>query len=346
MTEYRKDIINAAAAALPWEKLEDRNILVTGATGLIGGCLVEILMAHRERSYHVFAAGRDEKRAHARFARYWQDERFHFIKFDVSEPLAGDAVFHYIIHAASNASPVFFAKSPVEIIKSNVYGTANLIDYGRNHGMERFLYVSSGEIYGQGTGEKAFTETDSGYVDCATPRACYPSSKRAAETLCVAYAEEYGVDAVIVRPSHTYGPHFTGSDNRVFCQFIRNVLRGEDIVMKSDGSQMRSWCYVADCALAMLYVLLNGERGNAYNIADTSSVFSIREMAETLAHQAGRKVVFAIPEDAEKKVFTKISYAVFATDKLEALGWKPLAGNWQQKLKTTIREEMDKTDLG
>ena len=212
--------------------------------------------------------------------------------------------------------------------------------------MERFLYVSSGEIYGQGTGEKAFTETDSGYVDCATPRACYPSSKRAAETLCVAYAEEYGVDAVIVRPSHTYGPHFTGSDNRVFCQFIRNVLRGEDIVMKSDGSQMRSWCYVADCALAMLYVLLNGERGNAYNIADTSSVFSIREMAETLAHQAGRKVVFAIPEDAEKKVFTKISYAVFATDKLEALGWKPLAGNWQQKLKTTIREEMDKTDLG
>ena len=194
MTEYRKDIINAAAAALPWEKLEDRNILVTGATGLIGGCLVEILMAHRERSYHVFAAGRDEKRAHARFARYWHDERFHFIKFDVSEPLAGDAVFHYIIHAASNASPVFFAKSPVEIIKSNVYGTANLIDYGRNHGMERFLYVSSGEIYGQGTGEKAFTETDSGYVDCATPRACYPSSKRAAETLCVAYAEEYGVD--------------------------------------------------------------------------------------------------------------------------------------------------------
>ena len=335
MTQYDRDIVEAGLLYLPWDKLQGKNILVTGATGLIGGCLVDVLM-RRSYNYHVYAAGRNEQRAMRRFAIYSGDSTFHFVRYDVCGELHSDVDFHYIIHAASNASPVFFTTSPVEVIKSNVYGVANLIEYGISHGMERFLYVSTGEIYGEG--DKEFTETDSGYVDCATLRACYPSSKRAAETLCVAYAEEYSADCVIARPCHTYGPHFTESDNRVFCQFIRNVLRGEDIVMKSDGMQMRSWCYVVDCATALLYILLNGKSGNAYNVADEDSVFTIRQLAETIARTTDRKVVFASPSDAEAKAFTKVNHAVFNTSKLLSLGWR-IRGDWRSKLAATVEEE-------
>ena len=164
----------------------------------------------------------------------------------------------------------------------------------------------------------------SGYVDCASVRACYPSSKRAAETLCMSYVEEYHADVVIARLSHTYGPGFTESDNRVFAQFIRNVLRGEDIVLKSKGEAFRSWLYVVDAAHAILRLLMDGEKGNAYNVAHSESNISIRQLAELIAGKAHRKVVFDIPEDALQGNTTPITKATFNTDKLKALGWKPL----------------------
>ena len=196
------------------------------------------------------------------------------------------------------------------------------MEYGLAHSMKCFLYVSSGEVYGEGDG-RVFTEDYSGYVDCAKPRSCYPSSKRAAETLCVSYAAEYGADVVIARPCHTYGPYFTEQDNRVYAQFIRNVLRGEDIVMKSTGEQFRSWCYVVDCVSALLHILLKGESGEAYNIADADSNISIRELAETIAAIGGRKVVIDLPDVDEKRGFNPVTKSIFSTDKLESLGWKP-----------------------
>ena len=229
----------------------------------------------------------------------------------------------YIIDAASNASPNFFKLKPVEVMKANINGVSHLMEYGLEHGMRRMVYVSSGEIYGEGDGSE-FTEMSSGYVDCASVRACYPSSKRAAETLCMSYVEEYHADVVIARLSHTYGPGFTESDNRVFAQFIRNVLRGEDIVLKSKGEAFRSWLYVVDAAHAILRLLMDGEKGNAYNVAHSESNISIRQLAELIAGKAHRKVVFDIPEDALQGNTTPITKATFNTDKLKALGWKPL----------------------
>lgn len=321
MSSYKEDILQFFDQDLPWGKLSGANILVTGATGLIGGCLVEVLMMNPHRDYHVYASGRNEERARERFKNYSDDDTFHFVKYDVMQPVNSDVDFDFIIHAASNASPNFFAKNPVEIIKSNVDGVAHLLDYGLNHGMKRFLYISSGEVYGEGDG-RMFTEDYSGYVNCATPRACYPSSKRVAETLCVSYAAEYGADVVIARPCHTYGPHFTEQDNRVYAQFIRNVLRGEDIVMKSTGEQFRSWCYVVDCVSGLLHILLKGKCGEAYNIADGESNISIRELAETIAEIGGRKVVIDMPGADEKRGFNPVSKSVFSTEKLESLGWK------------------------
>lgn len=322
MSSYREDILQVFEQDLPWGKLSGANILVTGATGLIGGCLVEVLMMNPNRDYHVYASGRNKERAQKRFKDYSADDGFHFVKYDVMQPVNSDVNFDFIIHAASNASPSFFAKNPVEIIKSNVDGVAHLMDYGLNHGMKRFLYISSGEVYGEGDG-RVFTEDYSGYVNCATPRACYPSSKRVTETLCVSYAAEYGADVVIARPCHTYGPHFTEQDNRVYAQFIRNVLRGEDIVMKSMGEQFRSWCYVVDCVSALLHILMKGKCGEAYNIADGESNISIRELAEIIAEIGGRKIVIDMPDVDEKRGFNVVTRSVFSIDKLEALGWRP-----------------------
>ena len=336
MNSYKEDILQIFKQDLPWEKLSGANILVTGATGLIGGCLVEMLMMNPRRDYQVYASGRNEDRARKRFEDFVGDPAFHFVKHDVMQPLESDVCFDYIIHAASNASPNFFANSPVEVIKSNIDGVANLMDYGLCHGMKRFLFVSSGEVYGEGDG-RVFTEDYSGYVNCATPRACYPSSKRAAETLCVSYAAEYGADIVIARPCHTYGPYFTEQDNRVYAQFIRNVLRGEDIVMKSTGEQFRSWCYVVDCVSALLHILLKGVSGEAYNIADADSNISIKELAETVAAIGGRNVVFDIPDADEKKGFNVVAKSVFSTEKIVSLGWHSMS-HIKEGLKKTIGE--------
>lgn len=334
---YKDDIKAVASLLLPWEKLSGYNILVTGATGLIGSCLVEVLMEHPNKDYHVYASGRNEARAMLRFSDYITDPAFHFFHYDVTKSLKGDAKFQYVIHAASNASPNYFATKPVDVIKANIEGLANLMDYGIEHDLRHLLFVSSGEVYGEGDG-RFFTEDYSGYVDCTSVRSCYPSSKRAAESLCVAYAHQYGIDVSIARLSHVFGPNFTESDNRVYAQFIRNVLRGEDIVMKSTGEQFRSWCYVVDCVSAILHILLKGEKGQAYNVADNNSNISIKELAETIAELGNRKVIIDIPSETERTGFNVVTKSVFSTEKLERLGWHPSTEGIKCNLKKTIEE--------
>ena len=350
LSPYRGDIVRLFSQGLNLERLNGKRILVVGATGLIGSCIIDVLMQYPGRGYHVIAAGRNVERAKQKFADYWENENFAFAEMDVTQPIAkcmnwqagkpvdGDWTegADYIIDAASNASPNFFRQKPVEVMKANFDGVAHLVEYGMAHGMKRMVYVSSGEVYGEGNGTP-FDEKSSGYVDCASVRACYPSSKRAAETLCMAYGEEYGADVVIARLSHTYGPGFTSSDNRVYAQFIRNVLRGEDIVLKSRGEACRSWLYVVDAAHAILRLLLDGEKGNAYNVAQADRNVTIRQLAEMIAGKAHRKVVFDIPDDAQQGNTTPITKATFCTTKLEALGWKPLF-DLEEGLEHTLAE--------
>lgn len=340
---YQLQLKEATNAVLPWDKLDGCNILVTGATGLIGGCVVDLLMAREPHRFSVYAAGRNKDRAEKRFAAYLDNPNFHFLSFDVIEPLSIDIDFHYIIDAASGASPSLYATDPVGVMKANIYGVDNLLSYGKAHNLQKFVYVSSGEVYGEGDG-RAFAEDYSGYVNPLLARSCYPSSKRAAETLAVCYAQQYGINVSIARPSHVYGPYFSPSDNRVYAQFIRNVLAKEDIVMKSEGSQYRSWCYVIDCATAILYLLLKGENGAAYNIADAQSNITIRSLAEMIADIGQQKVVIKLPEDAEKAGYSVVTKAVFDTTLLESLGWKVL-GSMRDKLEATIIEQQRIAEL-
>lgn len=336
MRSYRDDIQKVATLPLPWEELEGCNILITGATGLLGECLVDVLMQHTDAHFHVWAAGRNEERAQCLFAKYKGCPRFHFLRCDVTQPFDIEIPFHYIVHAASPASPAFFSTRPVETMLSNLLGVHNLMDYGIHHDMRRMLFVSTGEVYGEGDG-RDFTEEYSGYVNPLSARSCYPNSKRAAETLCAAYAAEYGADFVVARPCHTYGPHFTAEDNRVYAQFIRNVLKGEDIVMKSTGQQYRSWCYVADCVSGLLHILLLGKQGQAYNIADPASNITIRELAEMVASIGNKKVVIDLPDAQEQSGYNPVTRSVFSVDHLSALGWS-VEGTMYEKMEHTLGE--------
>lgn len=335
-TTYEQDILHASqCAGLPWEKLDGANILVTGATGIIGSCLVDILMSRQGRGYRVFAMGRNEGRASRLFAKHLGDGGLQLVTHDVRKPIDSNIRFDFIVDAASGASPGVFAADPVGVLKTNIVGLVNLMDYGLAHGMRRLLYVSSGEVYGEGDGS-AFVETSSGYVDPMRARSCYPSAKRAAETLCAAYADQYGADVVVARPAHVFGPKFTEQDNRATAQFLRNAARGEDIVLKSSGAQVRSWVYVVDCATALLHVLLKGQGANAYNVADPGATLSIREMARAVADAAGVDVVFEAAEAAESKGYTPVTRSIFDVGKLRQLGWEPM-GNVQENIAKTLK---------
>ena len=336
MSTYRDDIAHVAGLSLPWEKLYGCNVLITGATGLLGECLTDVLMSHTEGNIQVWASGRDDERAKSMFAGFSADPRFHYVHWDVMQPLPTTEDFHYVIHAASSASPRFFATQPVETILSNILGIRTLMEYGIKHNMQRLLFVSTGEVYGEGDG-RYFTEEYSGYVDSLSPRSCYPAGKRTAETLCASYAEEYGADFVVARPCHIYGPHFTPHDNRVYAQFIRNVLKGEDIVMKSTGTQYRSWCYVVDCVSALLYILLRGTQGQAYNVADPASNITIRELAEMVAELGHRKVIMDLANTQEQAGFNPVKRSVFSVDRLSALGWH-VEGTMHDKMARTLAE--------
>lgn len=331
MNAYETDLHEAATTSIPWKQLDGCNLMITGASGLIGSCLVDLLMEVcrcRSIRLQVYALGRDEEKARQRFSKYLPLPHFHIMKHDITTPLDGDVCFHYIVHAASNASPQLYQNAPVEVMKANIAGVANLLDYGLQHGMKRFLYVSSGEVYGQHPAA-SLEESQYGYVDILSPRSCYPSAKRAAETLAVCYAKEYGADVVIARPCHTFGPFFQDSDLRAYAQFIRNIESGQRINLKSDGAQYRSWCYVVDCASALCHILLKGETGTAYNIADKNCESTLRNLAAVLAELGNCPLITGEPDA------TSNQRVVFDTSRLEALGWKT-RGTLREKMMHTL----------
>ncbi|MFU0799093.1 MAG: dTDP-glucose 4-6-dehydratase/UDP-glucuronic acid decarboxylase [Xylanivirga thermophila] len=323
---YREDLQSILDSNLELKKMRECSILVTGASGMIGSFIVDTFMFFNEilnYKINIFAMGRDRVSLEKRFKSHCKNPYFHILQQDINSKLVYAYCFDFIIHAASNAYPKVFSIDPVGTIMGNVLGTYNLLEYARQRGIKRFLFISSGEVYGQGTKDiSEFVESYSGYVDSTNPRSCYPNAKRTAETLCISYTKQYNIDTVIARPCHTYGPTATLKDSRVSSQFIRNVIDGKDIVMKSQGLQLRSYCYVPDCVSGILTILLNGQTGNAYNIANKDCIVTIRKMAENIADISDRKIVFEIPNEVEKSGYNPVIKSILNANKLERLGWK------------------------
>lgn len=318
-------------------KLFGKKVLLTGATGMICSCVAEILFRLNKKgaSIAITLAGRDSGHISERFCGFTEGKDYRFLSYDATKSMSLAAEPDFIIHGAGNANPAIYTKEPVETMLGNIVGLNTLLSLALEKKCCKLLYISSSEIYGRQEENRAYKESDYGYIDILNPRACYPNAKRAAETLCASYGAQHGVKTVIVRPGHIYGPTITRSDTRASAQFTWNVIDGQDILMKSAGVQMRSYCYTLDCASAILTVLINGISGEAYNISNKDSVVSIRTMAEYLAAYAGVKIVFDNPSDAETKGYNLMPNSSLDAEKLELLGWKARF-NLEEGIKRTI----------
>ena len=326
MNIYETELAYRAEEPLPWEKLEGRRILLSGASGMIGKCIIDILMRHNataEKPIRILALSRNEEKARERFSAYWDDPSFTYLSCDVNVPLPECGKVDYMIHAASNTQPMQYAGDPIGTITANVLGTKNLLDYGACHGAERFCFCSSVEIYGENQGDvEKFDEPYMGYIDCNTLRAGYPESKRVGETLCNAYRQAKGLSFTVARLSRVYGPTMLSGDSKAIAQFIRKAARGEDIVLKSEGNQKFSYTFVTDAAAGVLYTMLSGKDGEAYNVADGLSDITLRELAGHLADIAGTKVIFELPGENERRGYSTATKAMLHAGKMEKLGWE------------------------
>lgn len=322
---YQNDLKTALRDVPYLERLKKRSVLVTGASGLIGSYIVDMLLAYNQlekANITIYALARSEARLKDRFENA-RTEKLIYVEQDVCNEISLDADVDYIIHAASNAHPAAFSADPVGTILSNVQGTEKLLRFGSAHGTKRLLFVSTGEVYGQcDENTDAFREDYSGYVDPLQARSCYPTGKRAAETLCVTYTEQYGLDTVIARPCHCYGPNVTATDNRATVQFINKAMHGEDIVIQSTGKQLRSYCYIADCCAAILTILLLGRSGEAYNVANSEAMVTVGEFAAIVASQSGRALIYSHPEKVTDAARHPLIRQVLSAEKVEKLGWK------------------------
>ena len=323
-TLYHEDIDRALSHIVGIEKLQNKSIFVTGATGTIGSFVADTLISFTQKNdanIKIFLGGRSIEKLRYHFGT---QKNVIFAPYDMKIPIKFDIQVDYVIHAAGNAHPAAFNGNPVGTIMENVESTFRLLEYLRLHKGKRLLYVSSGEVYGKGdTTLDSFAESYSGYVDVLSPRSCYPLSKRLTENLCSSYWKQYGIETVSVRPCHTYGPCITETDNRAHAQFFRNALNKESIVLKSSGNQIRSYNYVADCASGLLSVLLQGTSGEAYNLANSQSILSIAELAAKIAVAGHSKVVFKTPTSMDVANQSPIPMQILNSEKIEKLGWKP-----------------------
>lgn len=315
--------------------LKDKSILITGATGLLGVCLIDALMYWNEQGGNVmvYAVGRNRERACERLGLYFDTPLFQFIEQDVQEELPKELSIDYIIPAASNTHPLAYSQYPIETMLVNLKGAEHALNKAYECGAT-VLYPSTVEVYGNARGEDVFTEDYTGKLNLSTSRACYTESKRACEALCQSYMAEKGVNVKIVRLSRVFGPTMLESDSKASSQFIKNALRGEDIVLKSEGKQFFSYTYVADAVGAMLYVLLNGECGVPYNISNSACNVHLRDFAAYCAETCGKKVVFDLPTETERKGFSIAQQAILDNERLRTMGWEP---------KYTMKDAVERT---
>jgi UDP-glucuronate decarboxylase len=281
-----EDIADIIHSDLDWERFRDKTVLVSGANGFLPAYMVYSLLSAsklKDLNISVIALVRNKERGEKRFIDFLSNPNFNIIVQDVCDPIIVPGLVHFIIHAASQASPKFYGMDPVGTLKANVTGTLNLLKLASEKKVERFLYFSSSEVYGSLPPEKIpVKESDFGYIDPTNVRACYAESKRMGETICVSWMHQYGIPVVMVRPFHTYGPGMDLEDGRVYADFISDMVARKDIQMKSDGSAIRAFCYISDACYGFFQVLLKGESGLAYNVGSDKNICSILQLSEKL----------------------------------------------------------------
>ena len=323
----KEDIDNILKADLNWAAFKESNILITGASGMIGSYILNTLVTLNNKfgyDMNIYALVRNPGKLSEEIRK-----QIEIIQQSVVDPIETDVVFDYVIHTASPASPLIMKNDPVGTIAANAIGTFNTLNIAKSGSKKGYLYISSREIYGQPyEHQEIFKEDSYGFVDPLNVRSCYPEGKKAAETMCICFKEQYGVNVKIARLAHTFGPGMPVDDGRVQADFLRNVINNEDIVLKSEGTAVRTYTYVGDAVLALFYILLNSEE-MVYNISSEESMVSIRQLAETLVGaypERNLKLRFDIPKSEKNTGCAPFTLGILSSDKIRALGWEPIYG--------------------
>ncbi len=330
----QEDLEHIASAPLPWGALRDKTVLVTGGGGFLAAYLIKSLLAANERyvlDLQIVCVTRRANSIEARLSPYLAAPNFSVWQHDVSRPLPTDFPrADFIVHAASQASPKYYGVDPVGTLLANSAGSMYLLDHAVKTQAERFLFFSSGEVYGVPIEpDRLVGEQHYGYLDPMNVRSCYAESKRIGETMCAAWAQQHGLHTSVVRPFHTYGPGMSLDDGRVFADFVADVVAGRDIVLKSDGLAKRPFCYIADATIGFLTVLLSGGKAEAYNVGNPNAEVSIRDLAVTIAGLFPERCVttrFEVPISSNSYLKSPTSRSCPSIDKIRRLNWFPTTG--------------------
>lgn len=313
-----------------FRKMEGKTLLVTGATGLIGSLTVKACLKHNSennKKIHVIGLVRNEKKAENVFGELKEDPYFKIIKVNILDPLKIHEKIDYILHTASVTTSKLFVDEPVETIDTSYRGTKNILELAKEKKCQGMVYLSSMEMYGMPDPElDTVKEEDLGYIDILNVRSSYSEGKRITECLCAAYADEYHVPVKIARLAQTFGAGVLKEDNRVYAQFARSVLNGENIVLHTEGKSNGNYCYTTDVIRALMLLLEKGENGKAYNVCNEETTTTIAEMAKMVAKEFGHgksEVVFEIPENARTYGYAPDVKMHLDASKLRSLGWTP-----------------------
>jgi UDP-glucuronate decarboxylase len=315
-----------------WDFFYRQQILITGGNGLLPSYLVRaLLLANRlhQLDLKVTCIIRSLKSDLARLKPWTNDPS---LELDYGEielyPLDQLAPQTIIIHAASAATPAVYQSNPVGVILPNTVGTARLCEQAQKWQTQRFLFFSTGEVYGVNS-SPSFSESEYGLVDPCSLRSCYAESKRCGETICVAYAHQYGLHTLMARIFHTYGPQMNLNDGRVFADFVRDSLEGKQIKLASSGEALRCFCYLSDATSAFFHIIAFGQAAHAYNLSNPSAEVSIRDLAKLIADLSDPplEVFYGINQNLKPGYMpSQVPRSMPSTAKLNALGWQPNVG--------------------
>lgn len=320
------DLRRIVSDSLDWREFQGKSVLVTGATGMIATYVTFLLIylnEHHICDVHAIVLCRNKDNAKYLYGSFLGCDYFSLITQDVCNPIEVDGPIDIIFHLAGNSSPYAINHSPVDIMRTNLIGTFSVMELAKQKNSKVF-FASTREVYGKVEGLSSLSERDFGSQDCMEPRACYPESKRAAEALTKSYEQQYGVETYIARIAHSYGPGMrTVNDGRIMADLIGNVLRDEDVVLKSDGSAIRAFCYVTDVIRGMIYILLNGKAGFAYNLSNEDEEISIKNLAMMLSKLSKGNSKVLCGRSINQTGYSSFKRVALDNSKLYKLGWNP-----------------------
>lgn len=323
--ELEKDL-KVIAEDIKLNGFKNNSIMITGSTGLIGSLIVKgFLEANKFFGLNnkIFALARNTNKAKAIFKDYLEDPNIKIVPNEITAPINIEENIDYIYHTACVTTSKEMIAHPVEIIKTSVNGTINVLDFARAHQTKSVVYLSSMEVYGviEDSGLR-LKEEDLGELDLTSVRSCYPESKRLNEHLCKCYANEYNLNVCSARLTQTFGAGASIEDNRIFAYIAKSAIKKEDVVLKSSGKSAHDYCYTTDAISAILLLSKKGVAGNTYNIANEETFSSIYDMACLVLNtfSSGANVII---ENSDNAMFSKDSIIKLDTRKIRNLGWEP-----------------------